>query len=42
MSEEQRTFARRVVGWLMGVPVLIGTGIVGGGLWRDGRLGNWA
>lgn len=29
MNEEQRTFARRVVTWLMGVPVVIGTVLVG-------------
>lgn len=30
MSEEQRTFARRVVTWVMGVPLVLGTGLVGG------------
>lgn len=30
MSEEQRTFARRVVSWVMGVPVVLGVGLVGG------------
>ena len=39
MSEEQRTFARGVVKWVSGVPVLIGAGFVGGGLYRNGRLG---
>ncbi|GAB7355999.1 hypothetical protein MBLNU459_g6626t1 [Dothideomycetes sp. NU459] len=29
MSEEQRTFARRVVTWMMGLPVLLSAGIVG-------------
>lgn len=33
MTEEQRTFARRVVTWVMGVPLVLGVGIVGG---------NWA
>ena len=30
MSEEQRTFARRVVTWIMGVPIVLGTAFVGG------------
>ena len=30
MSEEQRTFARRVVTWTMGLPVLLGAIFVGG------------
>ncbi|KAK6008332.1 hypothetical protein QM012_000235 [Aureobasidium pullulans] len=30
MSEDQRTYARRTATWLMGVPVLLGTLIVGG------------
>lgn len=29
MSEDQRTFARRVVTWMMGLPVVLGAGIVG-------------
>ena len=29
MNEEQRTFARRVVFWIMGIPVAVGTGFVG-------------
>lgn len=30
MTEEQRTFARKTATWLMGVPVVLGTLIVGG------------
>lgn len=30
MSEDQRTYARRTATWLMGVPVVLGTLIVGG------------
>ncbi|CAD0099631.1 unnamed protein product [Aureobasidium mustum] len=30
MSEDQRTFARKTATWLMGVPVVLGTLIVGG------------
>ncbi|KAF1344695.1 hypothetical protein BDV97DRAFT_373066 [Delphinella strobiligena] len=47
MNEEQRTFARRVVTWLMGVPVVIGTVLVGsqwiskGDEGMRGRGGTW-
>jgi hypothetical protein len=30
MSEDQRTYARKTATWLMGVPVVLGTLIVGG------------
>lgn len=30
MSEEQRTFARKVAKWVLGVPLLFGTTVVGG------------
>lgn len=45
MSEEQRTFARNVVKWIMGVPVVLGGGFVGYTFWnrnyrtRDGVEG---
>lgn len=37
MSEDQRTYARKTATWLMGVPVLLGTLIVGGNwIMKDG------
>lgn len=40
MTEEQRTHARRITTWLMGVPVVLGTLIVGGNwLLKDGEDG---
>ncbi len=35
ISEDQRAFARNAVTWMMGLPVLIGTGIVGGSLYKS-------
>lgn len=40
MNEEQRTFARRVVTWLMGVPVVIGTVLVGSQWIKKGNEGK--
>lgn len=41
MNESQRTIARRIVTWMMGVPVVLGSGIVAWTLWdswEEGKL----
>jgi hypothetical protein len=38
MTEDQRTYARKTATWLMGVPVVLGTLIVGGNwVLKDGE-----